>query len=665
MLQAKNALEAVLLAHTSEKATISLSSTYSITGVQVEAYMMDEVSGNAGGTSWGPTELRPDDSLDIGVDLGGSASNGDKPYFVHLQQGHALMLLISWAYEEGDHPFGRCSIFWSASDRAGWYRPRINYSFGRFHPNEGHALISSALEDPGPWAQEIQVESSPEHRSLLPDDSADETTNDSIFIDKITVEGLRGFETAASLKLARPDGHTHGSGLTVVVGANNSGKSTLWEAFDATARGIRQAAYGESLSFPMGRRNQNTPNGVFVTTSYSDGETFTIRSLDKNTSETTAEWSTVQTPQTPEIVVVPARRSFQPSFSRRYDSDRGWNLSENHFDRQAVNDDSFTGRLFHMVKNPEKKETFDQLLAEVAGYHVSWNIDMRDGQSYSLQIMSQNGLNHSSEGMGSGVISLLYILDALYDAEPNSVVVIDEPELSLHPELVKRLAETLMKHSANKQVVIFTHSAHLLPWRAVENGATIARVFREHGGSFVGQATETVASQVAALHKDWRNPHVLSAPAVEALFLDDEVIIVEGQEDAVLLPRIYDELGIQQRGTIFGWGVGGGSGKPTTIAKLLRELGFKRVVILLDNDQQEEVKRIRSTLPSYFVTHIPAADIRDKVCRCCSADCKYTKQGLLSEDGKTLKPELKEATEAILSDVNKYFSDGTVPEYAD
>jgi predicted ATPase len=45
--------------------------------------------------------------------------------------------------------------------------------------------------------------------------------------------------------------------------------------------------------------------------------------------------------------------------------------------------------------------------------------------------------SHNSEGIGDGIGSIFTICDALYDSESNSTIVIDEPELSLHPAYQK------------------------------------------------------------------------------------------------------------------------------------------------------------------------------------------------------------------------------------
>lgn len=46
----------------------------------------------------------------------------------------------------------------------------------------------------------------------------------------ISINGFRGFGTEGTMKLGVPNGEL-GSGLTIIVGPNNGGKSTIIEAF--------------------------------------------------------------------------------------------------------------------------------------------------------------------------------------------------------------------------------------------------------------------------------------------------------------------------------------------------------------------------------------------------------------------------------------------------
>jgi predicted ATP-dependent endonuclease of OLD family len=77
-------------------------------------------------------------------------------------------------------------------------------------------------------------------------------------IKKVTIGGFRGFSRASSLVLGIPDGRS-ASGLTVLVGPNNSGKSSVVEALKLSGvreqpklgRSVRNETYGDIVQSSM------------------------------------------------------------------------------------------------------------------------------------------------------------------------------------------------------------------------------------------------------------------------------------------------------------------------------------------------------------------------------------------------------------------------------
>lgn len=468
-------------------------------------------------------------------------------------------------------------------------------------------------------------------------------------IGSMHVEGFRGFRTASQLSLAQPNGNP-GSGLTVVVGANNTGKSTLWESFDAVARKINN-----DVSFSEGQRNRAATNGIQITMKCADGLTYSVGSRNAHTSETHGSWSDGSTTRKIEIVTVPSRRQFQARFNKHINSERTWMYGTQEFARQRQFDNGFTGRLFYLDANVGEKAQFDKLMTRVLGRELTWEIDLGDGphgQNYYLKVRTDDKVDHSSEGLGDGIISLLYIVNALYDSREDSILVFDEPELSLHPQMIRNLGGLLAEYAASRQIVIFTHSPFLVSWDSIAAGAEIARVYKERADSVLAQVPRETINELPSSRGGWTNPHMLGTDATAALFLDDEIVVVEGQEDVGLLPTVFKEAGVEQRGTVFGWGSGGGDGNPRRIVALLHGLGFKKVVALLDADKTGEADWIQRHYPGYLSTTIPADDIRDK-----PADLRKGKKGLLDQHGKRLKPEFLEETRARLEALERYFAD--------
>ncbi|MBI1826489.1 MAG: AAA family ATPase [Planctomycetes bacterium] len=66
--------------------------------------------------------------------------------------------------------------------------------------------------------------------------------------------------------------------------------------------------------------------------------------------------------------------------------------------------------------------------------------------------------------LSDGTLRLLWLLTILFTAPDDGLIMIDEPELSLHPQWIQLLVSVLRKTSARTSVLIATQSAELLRW---------------------------------------------------------------------------------------------------------------------------------------------------------------------------------------------------------
>src|SRR6185369_16017060 len=259
---------------------------------------------------------------------------------------------------------------------------------------------------------------------------------------------------------------------------------------------------------------------------------------------------------------------------------------------------------------------------------------------------------HSSEGLGEGLVSLLYIVDALYDSKDGDLIIIDEPELSLHPALQRRLANIIFEYAASRQIVIATHSPYLIDLRALESGMAIARAHLREDGVRVSQLSVETAGHLYGLLRDKNNPHLLGLNAREIFFVDDRVVLVEGQEDVVFYDVVLTELNLQLGGDFFGWGVGG-AGNMAHLAAVLAELGYSKVVGILDADKAELVGELRRRFPDYRFFAQPANDVRTKTER----PGRAAVEGLLNEKNEAIRREHLESIRTLFTDVNQYLAD--------
>lgn len=447
-------------------------------------------------------------------------------------------------------------------------------------------------------------------------------------ITRLKIHGYRGFSTEATIDFSTPNG-TPGSGLTVITGPNNSGKSSVLEC-------LRSRTGRQSISFTAGTRNSAVEEVSIIFTI--NGKDEIIRSVAKGSSETTKQgFDPIFN-----IFVLPSRRTFSPYFGRAEWSREQYLENTSLPAQRSSLLDNFQYRLFNTLKNPV---LFNEVLKEALGFYPQWTIDQSDQGQYFLKFF--NGQHsHSSDGMGEGIVSIFAIVDALYDSKPGSAIVIDEPELSLHPSLQKRVAQLLYRYSSDRQIIISTHSPYFVNLEALRNGGDLARIVTSHLGTQIFQLTAAAKDSIRRLSEgNLYNPHVFGLDARELFFQEDRIILAEGQEDVLLYPRVAKQVGIELNGNFFGWGAGG-AGNIQHLCRVLQDLGFLKVAALLDGDKTQEVTELALRYPSYFFGCIPASDIRTKPARAPTEPVK----GLLDENLQ-LRTEFAQRVRDVLSDL--------------
>lgn len=453
-------------------------------------------------------------------------------------------------------------------------------------------------------------------------------------IKQLSISGFRGFGVKQEIPFAIPDGETPGSGLTIITGANNSGKTTILES-------IRAFNNYESPSFSEGRRNIHTQGSVELKIIDAEDKEYTIKSVSGNSSSTTREPN-----NSLDYYVLQSRRSVPFEFSKN-----SWNREEYiryslQLDMQRnYSLDNFSSRIFEIEKNKNK---FNEIINKILGNDFQWSIELRDSGQYYIKYTNDD-IFHSSEGIGDGIWSIFTICASLFDAEDDSTIVIDEPELSVHPTLQKRLMNLFIEYSKNIQLIICTHSPYFIDWNAIASGAQLIRVVKEDTNSICYNISKESQKKVRGVLTDLNNPHVLGINANEAFFLEDEIILVEGQEDVVIFNKIAKQLSKEIKGNFFGWGVGGAP-KMDIFMKLFKDLGFKKVVAIYDGDKEKDAKDAENKYPDFSIIILKEDDIRDKRRR----TIKY-KKGITDIKGNLKKKNRAYATK-LIDEINGCFS---------
>ncbi|MCR5541120.1 MAG: AAA family ATPase [Ruminococcus sp.] len=82
----------------------------------------------------------------------------------------------------------------------------------------------------------------------------------------------------------------------------------------------------------------------------------------------------------------------------------------------------------------------------------------------STVVKTESGLQYSEANAGSGENAIINMVVAIMSAKPNSLILLDEPEVSLHPGAQKRLKIFLLNsiEKNHHQIIISTHSSVLI-----------------------------------------------------------------------------------------------------------------------------------------------------------------------------------------------------------
>jgi predicted ATPase len=116
-------------------------------------------------------------------------------------------------------------------------------------------------------------------------------------------------------------------------------------------------------------------------------------------------------------------------------------------------------------------------------------------------VMWQHGLLRPLRAaeLSEGTLSYLLCIAALLSPRPPGLMVLNEPETSLHPDLLPALARLIIKASRHSQIVVVSHSTRLVAALEREGDGVTMMLEKEYG--------ETVVPGLPALARPaWRWP---------------------------------------------------------------------------------------------------------------------------------------------------------------
>lgn len=448
---------------------------------------------------------------------------------------------------------------------------------------------------------------------------------------KFTLENYRSFREEQTLKFASPTGK-EGSGITYIVGENNSGKTTVIE-------GLRLQS-GKSIRGSE-KRTEGEPS-------------FKLYGSDKTLKRhvSLVRPGSYQLKADPDVEldarfeIIPSRRHWNSSVSH---SRTLRNIADTSIEGEVrihQSDNFFSASLESIERDEDLFANFTATIKRIIPNFTSFATGFEDNKF--IEYTTSDGKKHRSDFLGDGIISILRIAAQLF-AETARPLVIDEPELSLHPLAQKRLLQLVAEYAANRQIVIATHSPYFISWEYIRRGAVVNKITKESDTTSEIHSMKSFRYYEKLLNSaNWQQPFLMDVVAKE-IFFHDNFLFVEGQEDVGLLMK---DGQLDDRINLFGYGVRGKDAFKFAL-ELAKDLGIKKAAVILDNGPSEvKIKEeLEKEFPQYSIVQWEREDIRDK-----KAYTSKEKVGYFTADGKKKKSKELGDYNSKISVLNRYFT---------
>ena len=220
----------------------------------------------------------------------------------------------------------------------------------------------------------------------------------------ISLENYKGFLETQTINFALPDNLQDGSGLTLIVGPNNTGKTTIIEALLLTKDKKFKETERHQNSIPK-IKIENSSGDTTEYTNINNGSVIVTSGKDHNIK----------------FELVPSRRFWPYQFNGEWSFENLRNESSNSDIRNAG---SFNlgPILKKILKDVSLKDKFNNLMKRIVPHFTEWTIDTNDSNQDYIKYKTQNTF-HQANLLGDGIISLFRIVAHLISEDGPTFII--------------------------------------------------------------------------------------------------------------------------------------------------------------------------------------------------------------------------------------------------
>lgn len=302
--------------------------------------------------------------------------------------------------------------------------------------------------------------------------------------------------------------------LVVFIGSNGTGKTTLLEVI----KDFFENKFIQNLNVECDMYFNDTEKKAINNSVANSWSVFEVLANFKNEKKDSFNYSLINSLEVlPKIIYLPARTDFENVQTRTNTLLKEYNFI-NIVDTNEFRDipSYITTRrnyLSNTNDNMTMKEINENLSNEINNIFKILDLNVKfiglsKDEKGTPIFTNSSDAEFDINGLSSGEKQIFLRTLSIKMLEPvNSIILIDEPEISLHPKWQQRIVEVYKKIGKNNQIIIATHSPHILGsvdkdsiflLTKDEKGYIIAKTGEEIYSSY-GQPTDRILKDIMGL----------------------------------------------------------------------------------------------------------------------------------------------------------------------